>query len=102
MTYPNRILPEKYQRRRKQFVEVVAEHKLDGITLPRTIILADGRQYSVEIHGEPFTMELAGEDGQVMVYPIQRTEATASKHEKGELTYLFESSKRWYVLMKAL
>ena len=83
-------------------MEVVAEHKLDGTTLPKTIILADGRQYSVEIHGEPFTMELAGEDGQVTVYPIQRTEAAAMKHEKGKLTYLFESAKRWFVLMKAL
>ena len=102
MAYPNRGLPEKYQRRRKQFVEVVAEHKLDGTTLPRMIILADGRQYSVEIHGEPFTMELAGEDGQVTAYPIQRTEAAPTKREEGELTYLFECSKRWYVLMKAL
>ena len=84
MAYPNRSLPEKYQRRRKQFVKVIAEHKLNGTTLPRTIILADGRHYAVEIHGEPFTMELAGEDGQVTVYPIQRTEAVATKHEKGE------------------
>ena len=102
MAYPNRSLPEKYQRRRKQFVEVVAEHKLDGTTLPKTIILADGRQYAVEIGGEPFTMELTGEDGPVTAYPIHRTEVTTSKHEKGELTYLFECSKRWYVLMKAL
>ena len=83
-------------------MEVVAEHKLDGTTLPRTIILADGRHFAVEIHGEPFNMELAGEDMQVTAYPIQRTEAAATKHEKGELTYLFECSKRWYVLMKAL
>ena len=38
MIYPNGGLPEKFQRRRKQFVEVVAEHKLDGTTLPKTII----------------------------------------------------------------
>ena len=53
MIYPNGGLPEKFQRRRKQFVEVVAEHKLDGTTLPKTIILADGRHFEVEIQS-PF------------------------------------------------
>ena len=109
MIYPNGRLPEKYQRRRKQFVEVVAEHKLDGSTLPKTIILADGRHFEVEMHGDPFRLELAGENGQVTAYPIRRVsgdmshaEIAASSQNKDDLTYLFESSKRWYVLMKSL
>ena len=109
MIYPNGGLPEKFQRRRKQFVEVVAEHKLDGTTLPKTIILADGRHFEVEIHGEPFRLELCGEDGQVTAYPICRVtgdihyaEIAAPCQNKSDQTYLFESSKRWYVLMKSL
>ena len=109
MIYPNGRLPEKYQRRRKQFVEVVAEHKLDGSTFPKTIILADGRHFDVEIYGEPFRLELTGEDGQVTAYPIRRVtgntqhaEIASSNQTKDGRTYLFESSKRWYVLMKSL
>ena len=90
-------------------MEVIAEHKLDGTTLPKTIILADGRHFTVEIYGEPSAIELAGETRQVTAYPIHRAdgdmdnaEIAAQKHKIGERTYLFESSKRWYVLMKTL
>lgn len=107
MEFPNGSLPEKYQRRRKQFVEVVAEYKLDGTTLPRMITLADGRRYEVEICGEPFSLSPTGETRKVTVYPIRRAggnsdkaKFAASDHRKGNLTYLFESSQRWYVLMK--
>lgn len=107
MKFPNGNLPEKYKRRRKQFVEVLAEYKLDGTTLPRMITLADGRRYEVEICGEPFSMDSTRETGKVTVYPIRRAggssdkaELAASDHRKGNLTYLFESSQRWYVLMK--
>ena len=101
------LTKDDFSRRRKQFVEVVAEHKLDGSTLPRTIILADGRRYEVEIYKDPFSTELAGETELVTVYPIRRaaqhseiSEKLHSPQQKSDPTYLFECAQRWYVLMK--
>lgn len=101
------LTKDDFSRRRKQFVEVIAEHKLDGTTLPKTIILADGRRYEVEIYRDPFSTELAGETEQVTVYPVCRAVEHSDDPEKAHLpprksdpTYLFECAQRWYVLMK--
>ena len=91
--------------RRKQYVEVVAEHKLDGMTSPVTVILSDGRRYDVELARDPFSSEES--EGVLTVYPIRArtgedgaTNADAPTHSAGEGTYLFECAHRWYVLMK--
>ena len=84
-------LPEKYQRRRKQFVEVIAVHHLDGSICPKTIILSDGRQYEIDKNRDPRPAEIKGGENQVMVFSVWM---------KGEMTYLFEGNGRWWVLMK--
>ena len=89
--YPKGCLPAKFQRRRKQFVEVVAAHKLDGSVCPQTIILSDGRQHHIDKYHDPHSAEIEGAGKPVMVYPVWM---------KGEQTCLFEADGRWWVLMK--
>ena len=84
-------MPEKYQRRRKQFVEVIATHKLDGSVCPQTIILSDGRRYNIDKYHDPRSAKIEGIPKQVQVYPVWM---------KKEKTYLFETDGRWWVLMK--
>ena len=62
--------------RRKQYVEVVATHYIDGGVRPQKIVLATGQVYDVEDSRE------------------------ASKI-KGRETCLYEASGRWFVEMKA-
>lgn len=87
----NEGLPEQYQRRRKQYVEVVAVHKLDGSVCPQTIILADGRRYDIEKYHDPHHVKIEGAGTPAMVYQVWT---------KGEQTVLFEAGGRWWVLMK--
>ena len=89
--YPIEGLPEKYQRRRKQFVEVIAVHHLDGSVCPRTIILSDGRKYDIDRCHDPRPSEIEGAENHVMRYSIWMKE---------QKTYLFEANGRWWVLMK--
>ena len=89
--YPNGSWPEKFQRRRKQFVEVVASHKLDGSVCPQKIILADGRQYSIDKNHDSRPAGIEGGGNQVIVYEVWMKE---------EMTYLFQTGSRWWVLMK--
>lgn len=84
-------LPEQYQRQRKQYVEVVAVHKLDGSVCPQTIILADGRQYDIEKYHDPRLVKIKGSGTSAMIYEVWM---------KGEQTVLFEADGRWWVLMK--
>ena len=91
MEFPNRNLPEKYKRRRKQFVEVIASHKLDGSVCPQTIILADGRQYDIDKYHDPRPAGIEDTGNQIMIYEVWMKE---------EKTYLFEAGGRWWVLMK--
>ena len=91
MEFPNRSLPEKYKRRRKQFVEEVAAHKLDGSVCPQKIILADGRQYDIDKYHDPRPAGIESTGNRVMAYEIWM---------KGKQTILFEPSGRWWMLMK--
>ena len=84
-------MPEKYQHRRKQFVEVIAAHKLDGSVCPQTIILSDGRRYDIDKYRDPRSAGIEGGTKQVLVYPVWTKE---------KMTYLFASDGRWWVLMK--
>ena len=80
-----------FVRRRKQFVDVLAEHKLDGTTIPKEIHLADGRHYDVELARDPFADESWTGSIGCMIYPIL---------VKGSKTLLFDDGSKWYVLMK--
>lgn len=91
MEHPNGILPEKYQCRRKQFVEVIASHKLDGSVCPQKIILSDGRQYDIEMYHDPRAVRTESAGTPAKLYEVWM---------KGEQTVLFEAGGRWWVLMK--
>ena len=85
-----------YARRRKQFVEVIAAHKLDGSVCPKTVIFADGRQFDIDMYRAPIPAVISDSREHVTVYPIRRDDGSAN----AEKSYLFESESRWYVLMK--
>ncbi len=77
--------------RRKQYVEVLATHFIDGSIQPRTIVTADGASYeidqvrSVGRGKSPRTGEIA-----------TRYRIRIGSHE----TYLYEDNGRWYVEYK--
>ncbi len=79
------------ESRRKQYVEVLATHRIDGSVRPQTITFAAGPQYDIE-----------------EVKKVGRTK-DATTHEialrytivvKGKETFLFEDEGRWFVLMR--
>ena len=79
------------QARRKQYVEVVATHDIDGAVRPQKIVLATGPVYEIEdsreaAPGKAHTGELARR----YVVKIQ-----------GKETYLYRDGERWFVEMKA-
>lgn len=79
------------ESRRKQYVEVVAEHKVDGSVIPRTVILVNGPQFQVELYRDPAVTEASGGRERHITYPICAN---------GVKTFLYEENGRWYVLMK--
>ena len=77
--------------RRKQYVEMVATHHIDGSVRPQKIVLATGPVYEIEDSREaarqgPHHGELARR------YVVKI---------KGKETYLYETGGRWFVEMKA-
>jgi hypothetical protein len=77
--------------RRKQYVEVLATHYIDGTVRPRTIILADGPVYEID------------EVKSVNRAKTQRTGEIALRYTvkiKNQETYLYDDSGRWFVEMK--
>ncbi|MBR4472982.1 MAG: hypothetical protein IKS55_05045 [Oscillospiraceae bacterium] len=97
------LTSSEYARRRKQFVEVVAEHKIDGSILPKAVVFADGQRFDVELCRDPFSAILAEGDIQTVIYPIrhhkEHIESDPSPPDRSE-SYLFACAGRWYVLMK--
>lgn len=77
--------------RRKQYVEVVATHYVDGSIRPRRIIMANGLGYEIdEVKNIRQTvMQSTGES--VQRYTIQI---------KNRETFLFYNDGRWFVEMK--
>ena len=78
--------------RRKQYVEVVATHHIDGSVRPQKIVLATGPVFEIEdcheaVRGKAHT---TGELAHRYVVKI-----------KGKETYLYETGGRWFVEMKA-
>ena len=77
--------------RRKQYVEVLATHFIDGTVQPRTIILADGTAYEID------RVQDAGKAKSLRTGEISmRYRVRIGNHE----TYLYEDSGRWYVEYK--
>ena len=78
--------------RRKQYVEVIATHRIDGTVRPQQITFAAGPIYeiadvkSVVKVQDPVTKEVANQ------YTIE---------VRGKQTWLFEDCGRWFVKMKA-
>ena len=97
------LTSSEYARRRKQFVEVVAEHKIDGSILPKAVVFAYGQRFDVELCRDPFSAIMAEGDAQTVIYPIRRLkehiESDPSPPDRSE-SYLFACAGRWYVLMK--
>ena len=78
--------------RRKQYVEVVATHYIDGSVRPQKIVLATGPVYEIEDCREaaPGKAHTTGELARRYIVKI-----------KGKETYLYETGGRWFVEMKA-
>lgn len=77
--------------RRKQYVEVLATHYIDGGVRPRTIIFADGK-----------TFEIEDVKGSVRA-KTERAGETALRYRivvRGKETYLYCDSGRYFVEMK--
>ena len=78
--------------RRKQYVEVVATHYIDGGVRPQKIVLATGQVYDVEDSQEA-SRGKAPTTGEVARRYLVKI--------KGRETCLYEASGRWFVEMKA-
>ena len=78
--------------RRKQYVEVVATHYIDGAIRPQKIVLATGPVYEIEDSREaaPGKAHSTGELARRYIVKI-----------KGKETCLYETGGRWFVEMKA-
>ena len=77
--------------RRKQYVEVLATHYIDGTVRPRTIIFADGS-----------TFEIEDVKGAVRAKTARAGEVALRYHVviHGKETYLYCDSGRYFVEMK--
>ena len=78
--------------RRKQYVEVVATHHIDGSVRPQKIVLATGPVYEIEDSREaaPGRAHSTGELARRYIVKI-----------KGKETCLYETGGGWFVEMKA-
>ena len=77
--------------RRKQYVEVVATHHIDGSTRPQKIVFAAGPVYEIEEGRE------AGRGKAFTTGEIARRFAVKNR---GKETWLYEDGGRWFVEMK--
>ena len=80
------------EARRKQYVEVVATHYIDGSVRPQKIVLATGPVYEVEDSKEAprGKARTTGEFARRYIVKI-----------KGKETFLYETDGRWFVEMIA-
>ena len=79
------------QTRRKQYVEVIATHYIDGSIEPQKITLCGGQTFLVD------------EVKKVMKVAILSEFPTTSRYTvvvKGKETFLYEDGGRWFVRMK--
>ena len=64
----------------------MAEHKVDGSVIPRTVILVNGPQFQVELYRDPAVTEASGGRERHITYPIRAN---------GVKTFLYEENGRW-------
>ena len=76
--------------RRKQFVEVLAIHGIDGSIEPKRITLASGKQYDIDTSKDPCMV------GNKLESTIRQYAVTIHGHT----TSLYERGGRWWVLIK--
>lgn len=76
---------------RKQYVEVLATHRIDGTVRPQSIRMAAGPTFDIEEADTPTTgnIKMLGEFAKK--YPVTI---------RGKKTFLYEDSGRWWVIMK--
>lgn len=77
--------------RRKQYVEVVVTHCIDGSVQPQKILLANGPAFEIEESREAVNIQdsITREPARRFVVKI-----------RGKETFLYEASGRWFVEMK--
>lgn len=77
--------------RRKQYVEVLATHQIDGTVRPRTIIMADGTAFEIEEVKSVARAKARCSREVVLCYTIK---------VRGRETHLNNDDDRWFVEMK--
>lgn len=80
------------QTRRKQYVEVIATHHIDGSVRPQQIIFAAGPIYDIEDVTGPTKIKTSS------------THEIANRYAvvvKGKETFLYEDCGKWFVLMRS-
>lgn len=77
--------------RRKQYVEVLATHRIDGTVRPRTIIMADGPAFEIDEVKSVARTKTRSSREVVLCYTIK---------VKGKETHLYNDDDRWFVEMK--
>lgn len=77
--------------RRKQYVEVLATHRIDGTVRPRTIIMADGPCFEID-DVKSVTRTKTRYSGEVVLCYTVRI--------RGKETRLYNDDDRWFVEMK--
>lgn len=77
--------------RRKQYVEVLATHRIDGSVRPRTIIMADGPTFEIDEVKSVARAKAPCSREIVLCYTIK---------VRGQETHLYNDDDRWFVEMK--
>ena len=80
------------ESRRKQYVEVLATHHIDGEVRPQMI--------RIPLVGD-FEVEEVKQVGRTKDFTTQEVAIKYTVVVKGKETHLFEDSGRWFVLMKS-
>ena len=77
--------------RRKQYVEVLATHRIDGTVRPRTIIMADGPSFEIDDVKSVARTKMRYSGEVVLCYTVRI---------RGKETRLYHDDDRWFVEMK--
>ena len=79
------------QTRRKQYVEVNVDHKIDGSIEPQRITLCGGQTFPVDEVKKVMKVAILSEFPTTTCYTVV---------VKGKETFLYEDGGRWFVRMK--
>lgn len=76
---------------RKQYVEVLATHRIDGTVRPQQITMAAGPTFEIEEADTPRQTNLYLTGEMAKQYPVTIRE---------KKTFLYEDAGRWWVMLK--